>query len=165
MPTINELKPQRGQLGTEASRILQESSLLLVKSGRTKEETARAKELKTQGARMLDDADAITEQITLLERSNKLEADGSRINPSPRPAPGGDDPASRDAADSKLLTNATEIYLRFGEAAMGSMCKPEERAAFYRGRTNSPARYVVIGGERRGISEGGTGLFIVPQEI
>lgn len=165
MPTVNELKTQRGQLGTEASKILQESSLLLVKSGRSKEDSARAKELKSQGASMLDDADALTEQITLLERSGKLDAAGARINPMPRANPGSDDLDAREAANSKLLTNATEIYLRFGEGAMGSMCKPEEREAFYRGRTSSPARYVVIGGERRDITEGGTGAYIVPQEF
>jgi HK97 family phage major capsid protein len=165
MPTVNELKTQRGQLGTEASKILQESSLLLVKSGRSKDETARAKELRAQGSKMLEDADTLTEQITLLERSDKLTEIGSRIDPQRRPNPGGDDPAARDAADSKLLTNATEVYLRFGEARLASMCTEEERKAFYRGRTASPARHVVIGGERRDITEAGTGAYIVPQEF
>lgn len=164
MPTIPELKQKRGQLGTEASRVLQDASLLVAKAGRTKEETARAKELRVQGAAMLDEADAIGEQITLLERSGKLETDLRNMPPQHRPSPGQEETPSRDA-DHKLLTNAVEVYLRFGETGVTSMCTPEERAAFSRGRRDTPARSIVIGGERRDITEGGTGAYIVPQEF
>jgi len=160
-----ELQLKRGQLGTEASRLLQEASLLVAKSGRTKEETARAKELRTQGTTMLDEADAITEQLTLMERSGKLETEQRQIPAQHRPNPGSDDSGSRDAADGKLLTNAIEVYLRFGESGVVSMCTPEERSALARGRRDTPARSIVVGGERRDITEAGTGSYIVPQEF
>lgn len=162
--TKQELQLKRGQLGTEASRVLQEASLLVAKSGRTKEETARAKELRAQGAAMLDEADEITEQIALLDRSGKLETEQRQIPAQNRPSPGQEEHTGRDA-DNKLLSNAVEVYLRFGESGVTSMCTPEERSAFARGRRDTPARTIVIGGERRDITEAGTGSYIVPQEF
>lgn len=163
--TKSELQLKRGQLGTEASRVLQEASLLVAKSGRTKEETARAKELRLQGATMLDEADSITEQISLLDRSDKLETEQRAIPAQNRPNPGSEEPAARDAASDKLLNNAVEVYLRFGETGVASMCTPDERTAFARGRRDTPARAIVIGGERRDITVAGTGSYIVPQEF
>jgi HK97 family phage major capsid protein len=164
--TILELKLKRGQLGTEASRLLQEASLLVAKSGRTKEETARAKELRAQGAAMLDEADTCSELIAALERSKELETEQRRIPGAPRPNPGSEDFAGRDdIAHGKLLTNAVEVYLRFGEQGVASMCTADERSAFARGRRDTPARTIVIGGERRDITEAGTGAYIVPQEF
>jgi HK97 family phage major capsid protein len=166
MPTKAELQLLRGQHGTEASKVLAEASALIAKAGRTKEETARAKELRAQGAAMLDDADLITEQLVDLERSDKLESEQRRIAPSPRPNPGTEDPAARDEVrDAKLLTNSVEVYLRFGEQGVATMCTPDERSAFARGRRDTPARTIVIGGERRDITEAGTGSYIVPQEF
>ena len=163
---IQELKLKRGQLGTEASRLAAESTKLATKVGRSVDEVAKAKELRTQATVMLDEADTITEQITLLERSASLEERNGRINPSPRPNPGTEEPAARtDAAASRLLTNAVEVYLRFGEKGVEKMCTQEERAAFKGGRRDAPVRHIVIGGERRDITEGGTGAYIVPQEF
>jgi HK97 family phage major capsid protein len=160
-----ELQLKRGRLGTEASKLLADASVLIAKSGRTKEETARAKELRAQAAQMLDDADAITEQIGLLERSDKLETHQRQIPSQNRPNPGSDDPAARDGATDKLLSNAVEVYLRFGESGVSTMCTEEERKAFARGRRDTPARSIMIGGERRDITEAGTGSYIVPQEF
>lgn len=165
MPSKADLQLLRGQRGTEASKVLAEAGTLVAKAGRTKEETARAKELRAQGTALLDDADLITEQIADLERSDKLETVQRTIVPQPRPNPGLEEPAARDEAHAKLLTNAVEVYLRFGEQAVHTMCTPDERAAFTRGRRDSVARSIVIGGERRDITVAGTGSYIVPQEF
>lgn len=163
--TKQELQLKRGELGTEASRLAQEASKLVAKSGRTKEETARSKELRAQATAMFDEADEITEQITALDRSEKFETEQRTIPGQHRPNPGIEEPAARSSADDKLLNNAVEVYLRFGEQGVASMCTAEERTAFARGRRDTPARAIVIGGERRDITVAGTGSYIVPQEF
>jgi len=162
--TKQEFQLKRGQVGTEASRLAQQASELVSKSGRTKDETARAKELRSQATAMFDEADDISEQIIALERGEKFESEQRAIVPAPRPKPGQEESGVRAAGD-KLLTNAVEVYLRFGDSGVVSMCSPEERAAFARGRRDTPARAIVIGGERRDITEAGTGSYIVPQEF
>ena len=161
--TKQELQLKRGQLGTEASRLAQEASQLVAKAGRSKEETARAKELRSQATAMFDEADEIGEQLVALERDEKFDREQGAIVPAPRPIPGQEGGGAR--SDDKLLTNAVEVYLRFGESGVATMCSPEERAAFGRGRRDTPARTIVIGGERRDITEAGTGSYIVPQEF
>jgi hypothetical protein len=67
---IQDLKLRRGQCGTQAQKIL-------TTPGCTAEQRAEA-------SRLLDEADALTEQITLLERAEHWR----EIPSTPRPAPG-----------------------------------------------------------------------------
>jgi HK97 family phage major capsid protein len=145
----NDLLLKRGQLGTEAHS-------LLAKAGVTAEERKKAEAL-------LNEADGITEQLTLMERSAKLEAEGRAIQPTgSRPQVDGEEDETRDKAQDKAYRNAFEVYMRLGEKALTA----EERVAINRGqRTNNGAKSIMIGGEKRDITTTATGNYIIPQEF
>ena len=149
--TIPEMKLKRGQLGTEAHKIL-------TTVGCTSEQRAVAQ-------KMLDEADALTVQIDLTERAAKIESESREIVRVPRPGVGAGDGegATDDDAAARAYRNAFEVYTRFG---MGEL-KPEERAILGRGvRSNGAnARSIMVGGEKRDITVAGTGNYIVPQEF
>lgn len=149
---IQDLKLKRGQLGTEASRILTNPA------GCTKEQRATAET-------MLNDADALTEQIALLERSEKIEAESRSIaNGGPRPAPAGDGGEGAEAREQQSVReyrNAFEVYMRGGSGAL----RENERGMLSRGQRALSTRPVMIGGEQRDITVAATGNYIVPQEF
>jgi HK97 family phage major capsid protein len=145
MPTSNELKLKRGQLGTEAHK-------LLTAPGCTAEQ-------RTSAAAMLNEADGLTEQITLLERSEHFH----EIPRVPRPAPGADELDANDETSQRAAAygNAFEVYMRGGERAL----RENERALLLGGQRKLDKNVVLIGGEKRDITVGGTGNYIVPQQF
>ncbi len=144
MPTAVELKLKRGQLGTEAHSIL-------TKAACTKEDRAKA-------ATMLDEADGLTSQIELLERSDKLEDRNRQRNDPPRPDPDANDYSE---AFQKQYRVSFEMYFRFGESAL----MPEDLQRLNQGSRATPTRTIMIAGEKRDITEAATGNYIVPQEF
>ncbi len=145
--TKQDLLLKRGQLGTEASSILTKPQCTL--------------EERNKAAAMLDDADAITTQIELLERSEKLEEVGRKVERNPRPGVEGDTDNVRDAAQVKAYRNAFEVSMRLGDRALTH----EDRVALSRGSRNAPSKYIMVGDERRDITVAATGNYIVPQEF
>lgn len=146
---INDLKLKRGQLGTEAHKLLSAPDC-----------TAEQRK-KAEG--MLDEADGITTQITLLERSSKLEEDGRTAVPNPRPGVENDDdaPANADERQAKAYRSAFEVYTRFGEKELNTA----ERVALGAGQRAQATKSIMINGERRDLTIAGTGNYIVPQEF
>lgn len=147
--SIQDLKIKRGQLGTEAHKLLTAP--------------APTAESRTKAGAMLDEADALTEQIALLERSERWQ----EIPRTPRPRPGADDdPGDNDVADEaeqrmRQYANAFEVYMRGGERSL----RENERALLLSGQRKLDKNPVLIGGEKRDITVGGTGNYIVPQQF
>ena len=142
---LNDLKQKRGRLGTEAHQIL-------TTPGCTAEQRVSA-------TKMLDEADELSNQIQLLERSSNLLT----IDPQHRPAPGEGDGEKRSTVDehTKKYRSAFEVYTRFG---MGELTA-EERAVLSRGMRAADSRKIMIAGEQRDITIAGTGNYLVPQEF
>lgn len=151
--TVNELKVKRGQLGSEAQR-------LLTTPNRT---AAQKAEDRTKAAAMLDEADGITAEIELLERSYRLNEQTGRMENAPRPNPGEDRDAATGGIDlaAKRYRVAFEMYMRFGEKGVSG----EDRIALSAGSRTQPARTIMVAGEKRDITEAATGNYIVPQEF
>jgi HK97 family phage major capsid protein len=150
MPTINELKLQRGQLGTQANA-------LITAVGCTKDQRAQA-------TKLLDEADGITSQIVLMERAVTLEAENRQIPATPRPNPAGEpgNDEARDATHARKYRNSFEVYMRFGEKALTA----EDRTVLGLGsRAVSKRAITLSGGEKRDITVGASGNYIVPQEF
>jgi HK97 family phage major capsid protein len=142
---IIDLKLRRGQLGTEAHALLTAPKC--------------SAEQRAKAAVMLDEADGLTEQIQLLERSGAWQE-----MPRPaRPAPGADDEGLSDegAARVRDYQNAFEVYMRGGERAL----RENERALLTSGQRKLDKNPILIGGEKRDITVGGTGNYIVPQQF
>jgi len=140
---IQELKMRRGQLGTEAHRLLTAPGC--------------AAEQRTKAASMLEEADALTEQITLLERSERWQ----EIPRVPRPQPGADMEEDESGQRMRQYRNAFEIYMRGGERSL----RDNERALLMSGQRQLDKNVIVIDGEKRDITVGGTGNYIVPQQF
>jgi HK97 family phage major capsid protein len=151
MPTIQDLRLQRGQLGTEAHR-------LLTAAGCTAEQRRKAEAL-------LNDADAVTDQITLLERSARLEEHNRTMPaPAPRPNPGAannGDPAAAADERERNYRNAFEVYMRLGERGL----RENERAILNSGRRDAVVKSIMIAGEQRDLTTTATGNYIIPQEF
>jgi HK97 family phage major capsid protein len=151
MPSIPDLKLERGQKGTEAHR-------LLTTPGCTAEQRKKAESL-------LNDADALTDQIALLERSARLEEiNRTTPPPAPRPSPGAAN-GGTDAADPQThernYRNAFEVYMRLGERGL----RENERNILAAGRRDVAAKNIMIAGEQRDLTTTATGNYIIPQEF
>jgi HK97 family phage major capsid protein len=114
---------------------------------------------------LLDEADALTDQITLLERAEHWR----EIPSAPRPRPGADqgdghsddDPDDDNARRLRQYQNAFEVYMRGGERSL----RENERALLGSGQRKLDHNPILIGGEKRDITIGGTGNYIVPQQF
>lgn len=148
---IQDLRLRRGQCGTQAQKLLAAP--------------ACTAEQRAEASRLLDEADGLTEQITLLERAEHWR----EVPGSPRPQPGADMEEDRD--DDRLseedrrrvrqYRDAFEVYMRGGERAL----RENERALLASGQRKLDRAPILIGGEKRDITIGGTGNYIVPQQF
>ncbi|HKD60539.1 MAG TPA: phage major capsid protein [Terracidiphilus sp.] len=150
--TKAELQLKRGQLGTEAHRLLTQPNLT----------PAQRAEANTKAAAMMDEADGITEQLALLERSDR----NSQIVPGSRPQPGAgngeiDDDQRSDEEQDRQYRSAFEVYMRGGMLAL----RDSERTLLSRGQRTLGKNVVNINGEKRDLTIAGTGNFIVPQQF
>jgi HK97 family phage major capsid protein len=151
---LQDLQLKRGQLGTEAHRILTTPNC--------------SAEQRTKAAAMLDEADSITTQIDLLQRAEQHEEQTRRDRTpaagGPRPAPGADNPDAGEESDlarSTAYRNAFEVYIRGGERAL----RDSERSLLFSGVRKVDRNVVLIGGEKRDLTVGSTGNYIVPQNF
>jgi HK97 family phage major capsid protein len=148
MPTINEMKLRRGQCGTQAHQ-------LLTKPGCT---TAQ----RTEAELLLNEADGLTQQITLQERSDRLTGLNRTMPPAPpRPNPGAGNGDEDEPARNTPYKNAFEVYMRGGERAL----RDAERGLLMQGQRQFERNVVIIGGEKRDLTVGATGNYVVPQEF